>query len=50
MGKAMISKILTETSDVIYQVLKEKYLSVLKAKEDWIKMSEEFKESWDITQ
>lgn len=48
MGKATISKILTETSDAIYQVLKGKYLSVPKTKEDWIKISEEFKENWNM--
>ena len=48
MGKATISKILTETSDAIYQVLKENYLSVPKTKEDWIRISKEFKKIWNM--
>ena len=48
MGKTTVSKIVTETSNVIYQVLKEKYLSAPLTKEEWLKISQEFKENWTM--
>ena len=47
-GKTTVSNIITETSDVIYQVLKDKYLSALHTKEEWLKISQEFKENWNM--
>ena len=40
MGKATVSNIVTEASDAIHQVLKEKYLSALHTKEEWLKISQ----------
>ena len=48
MGKTTVSNIITETSNVIYQVLKEKYLSAPHTKEEWLKISQEFEENWNI--
>ena len=45
MGKTAVSNIITETSNVIYQVLKEKYLSEPHTKEEWLKISQEFEEN-----
>ena len=39
MGKTTVSDIVTETSNAIYQVLKEKYLSAPHTKEEWLKIS-----------
>ena len=44
MGKTTVSNIVTETSNAIYQVLKEKYLSAPYTKEGWLKISQEFEE------
>ena len=48
MGKTTVSNIITETSNVIYQVLKEKYLSAPHTKEEWLKISQEFEENWNM--
>ena len=50
MGKTTVSNIVTDTSNAIYQVLKEKYLSAPHAKEEWLKISQEFKENWNMPQ
>ena len=50
MGKATVSNTETETSNAIYQVLKEKYLSALLTKEEWLKISQESEENWNMPQ
>ena len=50
MGKTTVSNIVTETSNAIYQVLNEKYLSAQHTKEEWLKISQEFKENWNMPQ
>ena len=47
MGKTTVSDIVTETSNAIYQVLKEKYLSAPHTKEEWLKISQELEENWN---
>ena len=48
MGKTTVSNIVTETSNAIYQVLKEKYLSALPTKGEQLKISQELKENWNM--
>ena len=47
-GKATVSKIVAETSDAIYSVLKETYLSSPKTKEDWLRIAQEFEDKWNM--
>ena len=47
-GKATVSKIVAETSDAIYSVLKETYLSPPKTKEDWLRIAQEFEDKWNM--
>ena len=47
MGKATVSNIATETSNAIYQVLKEK-LSAPHTKGEYLKISQEFEENWNM--
>ena len=48
MGETTVNTIVTETSNAIYQVLKEKYLSAPHTKEEWLKISQEFEENWNM--
>ena len=48
MGKATVSKIVSETCDAIYAVLKEKYLSPPKCRNDWLNISKQFEETWNM--
>ena len=48
MGKARVINIVAETSNAIYQVLKERDLSALHTKEEWFKISQEFEENWNM--
>ena len=47
-GKATVSRIMAETCDTIYEVLKDAYLSVPKTKDDWLKISQDFEEKWNM--
>ena len=47
-GKTTVRKIVAETSDAIYSVLKETYLSPLKTKKDWLKIAQEFEDKWNM--
>lgn len=47
-GKATLSRIIAETCDAIYEVLKDAYLSVPKTKDDWLKISQDFEEKWNM--
>ena len=47
-GKATVSKIVPETSDAIYSVLKQTYLSPPKTKEDWLRIAQEFEDKWNM--
>lgn len=47
-GKSTISKIVTETCDAIYMVLKDKYMSPPKNEEEWLNISKQFKEVWNM--
>ena len=47
-GKATVCKIVAETSDAIYSVLKETYLSPPKIKEDWLRIAQEFEDKWNM--
>ena len=49
-GKATISKIISETCSAIYIVLKDTYLSPPQSKEEWLDISSKFEESWDMPQ
>ena len=48
MGKTTVSNIVTEASNAIYQVPKEKYLSAPHTKEEWLKISQEFEENLNM--
>ena len=48
MGKTTVSNIVTEASNATYQVPKEKYLSALHTKEEWLKISQEFEENLNM--
>ena len=45
LGKATISKIVSETTKAIYDGLSAKYLSSPKSSNDWLKISKTFEES-----
>ena len=47
-GKATVNRIVAKTSDAIYEVLKEKYLSAPQTEEDWLKISQDFEENWNM--
>ena len=47
-GRDAVSKIVSETCDAIYSVLKEKYLSYPKFEHDWLHISEQFEEMWNM--
>ena len=47
-GKATVSKIVSETCEAIYSALKEKYLSYPKCEDDWLHISEQFEEMWNM--
>ena len=48
MGKATVSKIITETCETICEVLKDNFLGASKTKEDWLKIAKEFEENWNM--
>ena len=47
-GKATVSKIVSETCEAIYSALKEKYLSCAKCEDYWLHISEQFEEMWNM--
>lgn len=47
-GKATVSRIVAETSDAIYKILKEKYMSAPRTEKDWLKISKDFEENWNM--
>ena len=47
-GKTTVSKIISETCDAIYTVLKDTYLSPAQSKEEWLEISSKFEELWDM--
>ena len=47
-GKATVSKIISETCDAIYTVLKDTYLFPPQSKEEWLEISSKFEELWDM--
>ena len=49
MGKATVSKIVAETSEAIYEVLKNDFLATPKTQEDWLKIAEEFQKTWNMS-
>ena len=48
MGKDTVSTIVTETNNAIHQVFKENYLLAPHTKEEWLKISQEFEENWNM--
>ena len=48
MGKKTVSRIISETSEVLYEVLSEMYLNAPKNQKQWKKISEEFQELWQF--
>ena len=48
MGKSTVSNILKETCDAIYQVLSPTYLRPPASHEDWLAISKEFEEQWNL--
>ena len=47
-GRATISKIVAETCEAIYNVLKDCYMAPPKTQGDWLKISEEFEKKWNM--
>ena len=47
-GKATVSKIISETCDATYTVLKDTYLFPPQSKEEWLEISSKFEELWDM--
>ena len=47
-GKATVSRIVAKTSDAIYKILKEKYMSAPRTEKDWLKISKDFEENWNM--
>ena len=47
-GKATVSKIIIETCDAIYKVLKDTYMSRPSNQEEWLNISKQFEETWDM--
>ena len=47
-GGATVGKIVSETYEAIYSALKEKYLSYPKCDNDWLHISEQFEEMWNM--
>ena len=47
-GKASVSRIIADTCEAIYKVLKETYLSLPQTQDDWLKISQEFEENWNM--
>ena len=47
-GKATVSKIISETCDAIYTSLAENYLSPPATQSDWLKIAEQFEELWNM--
>ena len=47
-GKATVSKIVSETSLAIYNSLKQPYLKPPSSKEEWLSISSGFKDSWNF--
>ena len=48
MGKKTVSRIISETSEALYEVLSEMYLNAPKNQKQWKKISEEFQELWQF--
>ena len=47
-GKATTSNIISETCEAIYECLKDTYLSPPKSSEDWLQISKQFEEMWNL--
>ena len=47
-GKATVSKIISETCDAIYTVLKDTCLSPPQSREEWLEISSKSEELWDM--
>ena len=47
-GKSTASKIVSETCDVIYNVLSNEYLRPRKSKEEWLRIARDFEERWNM--
>ena len=43
-----MSKIIKETCDAIYECLKDEYRLVPTIEEEWLKISNQFEESWNM--
>ena len=43
-----MSKIISETCEAIYTVLKEPYLAHSNSEKEWLEMSKQFEEVWNI--
>ena len=48
MGRTTVSQILPETSDAIFQSLKEPYIKCPNSPEDWKAISQKFEEYWNV--
>ena len=48
MGRTTVSQILSETSDAIFQSLKEPYIKCPNSPEDWKAISQKFEEYWNV--
>ena len=48
MGKKTVSRIISETCEALYEVLCNKYLDTPKTKEQWKKISDDFKQLWQF--
>lgn len=47
MGKCTVSNIISETCSAIYNSLKDEYIRTPKSKNDWLKISAEFENTWN---
>ena len=48
MGKATVSNVITETCDALYTTLSPTYLKPPTSQEQWMSISKEFEEQWDL--
>lgn len=47
-AKSTISRIVSETTEAIYNCLKEEYLRIPYCKEDWLRISDDFESMWNF--
>ena len=48
LGRATVSKIISDCCEAIYQVLSKKYLRSPKSPEEWKTIAQQFEDTWNI--